>query len=66
MPGTKKENISLEVDGNIIRIGVREDEGVTEESESPDKKLAPVREEGVSFVSESRAPHAREHRLLQY
>ena len=38
MPGTKKENISLEVDGNIIRIGVREDEGVTEESESPDKK----------------------------
>ncbi|ACO70106.1 predicted protein [Micromonas commoda] len=38
MPGTKKENISLEVDGNIIRIGVSEDEGVTEESESPDKK----------------------------
>ena len=38
MPGIKKENISLEVDGNIIRIGVSEDEGVTEESESPDKK----------------------------
>ena len=38
MPGTKKENISLEVDGNVIRIGVMLDEGVTEESESPDKK----------------------------
>ena len=37
-PTSYEENISLEVDGNIIRIGVREDEGVTEESESPDKK----------------------------
>ena len=33
MPGTKKENISLEVDGNVIRIGVMLDEGVTEESD---------------------------------
>ena len=48
MPGTKKENISLEVDGNIIRIGVSEDEGVTEESESPDKKWH--RSRGGSFI----------------
>ena len=56
MPGTKKENISLEVDGNVIRIGVMLDEGVTEESESPDKKW---------HRSERREYHSFQQRALR-
>ena len=38
VPGVKKEEITLEVDGNVIRIGTKRESKESEEEESPDKR----------------------------
>jgi len=38
LPGVKKEDVSLEVDGNIIRIGVKQEQHEEREETSDDKR----------------------------
>lgn len=40
LPGVQKEDVSLEVDGNIIRIGAKQQESEATEEDSPARRCA--------------------------